>query len=73
MQLLNELVHSRFPGKYMIAEDLKGEPFINRGVMGFDTQWDPSFFDAIKSMSIRVAADETVDTGRLNHHMCWGM
>ena len=73
MQLLNELVHTRFPGKVMIAEDLKGEPFINRGVMGFDSQWDPAYFSAVKSMAVLTAVDPgRIDTGALCRSLMWG-
>ena len=52
MQQINSEVHYKFPGKIMIAEDLKGEREVTSkygdDALHFDTQWDGDFVHPIK-------------------------
>jgi len=45
-QEVTAMVHNEFPGKILIAEDLKKDHRIN-GIMGFDSQWDDYFFSVM--------------------------
>ena len=43
LQEMTAYVHKEFPDKILIAEDLQNDFRVN-GLMGFDSQWDCSFF-----------------------------
>lgn len=53
LQEMTELVHTRYPGRIMIAEDLQGDPRIvqpvEEGGLGFDTQWSKGFVETIRT------------------------
>jgi 1,4-alpha-glucan branching enzyme len=56
MQAINQEVAERFPGRLMIAEDLRGDPWVTRpvgdGGLGFGAQWDAVFVHAVRAALI---------------------
>ena len=52
VQSLNEMVHSNYPGKITIAEDLQNNDYLTRtqseGGAGFSSQWDAKFVHPVR-------------------------
>jgi 1,4-alpha-glucan branching enzyme len=66
MAAVNDEVASRFPGRLMVAEDLKGDGSIvaspHEGGAGFGAQWDPGFVRPVRAALI-AADDAARDVG----------
>jgi 1,4-alpha-glucan branching enzyme len=64
MAAVNAEVAERFPGRLMIAEDLRGDPLVTRsaeeGGAGFGAQWDAGFVRPIRAALI-APSDEDRD------------
>lgn len=56
MQWINNAIRDRFPGKILIAEDMKVNAWVTRGTgaggAGFNTQWDSEFVNPIRQAII---------------------
>ncbi|MEZ4596240.1 MAG: alpha-amylase family glycosyl hydrolase [Chloroflexota bacterium] len=61
---INAEMAQRFPGRLMIAEDLRGDPAITapqaKGGAGFGAQWDGAFVHAVRAALV-AASDEARD------------
>ena len=61
MQAISKEVHAKFPGKILIAEDLKSNHAVTEsaenGGAGFDAQWDENFVHPLREALI--APDDT--------------
>ncbi len=64
MAAINGEAADRFPGRLMIAEDLRSDPAVTRapdeGGAGFGAQWDPNFVHPVRAALI-AASDEARD------------
>ena len=63
---INTEMAERFPGRLMIAEDLKGDPAVTAlrsdGGAGFGAQWDGGFVHAVRA-ALTAVSDEGRDVG----------
>ena len=73
LQQINEHVAERFPGKITIAEDLRNNPWLTKGVgaggAGFDSQWDALFVHPIRE-AVTTPADEQRSLASVRDAIC---